>query len=129
MKCSRNAGGENVSARKRAVLVREKVRDACLVQRSSVPSCFCRDSGLVRCARGRARPREEKSIGNYLINVAPSLKLSKKYQKTNDETTKSNFCLKKIWPNDFLLEAFFSQLTKGRERERRKSGLVFELGV
>ena len=57
-------GGENVSARKRAVLVREKMRDACLVQRSSVPSCLCRDSGLVRCARGRARPREEKSIGN-----------------------------------------------------------------
>ena len=53
-----------MSARKRAVLVREKMRDACLVQRSSVPSCFCRDSGLVRCARGRARPREEKSIGN-----------------------------------------------------------------
>ena len=49
-------------ARKRAVLVREKVRDARLVQRSSVPSCFCRDSGLVvRCARGRARLREEKS--------------------------------------------------------------------
>ena len=50
-------------ARKRAVLVREKVRDARLVQRLSVPSCFCRDSGLVvRCARrGRARLREEKS--------------------------------------------------------------------
>lgn len=55
-------GGENVNARKRAVLVREKVRDARLVQRLSVPSCFCRDSGLVvRCARGRARLREEKS--------------------------------------------------------------------